>query len=197
MTSPRTGTAERLVADATATGLPLRGVLHAAAVVEDATLANITDELVERDWAPKVYGAWHLHEATEGATAGLVLLVLVGSGHGGFARSGRVRRGQQLAGLVHALAPRAGPAGQRRRVGCVGRDRRGQGMAEDAAMAIAPDDGAHAFDVLARFNRGYTGYAPIAGTPWLTAFAQTSRFAEAFKSHGARAARAPASSSPS
>ena len=43
--------------------LPLRGVLHAAAVVEDATLANITDELIERDWAPKVYGAWHLHEA--------------------------------------------------------------------------------------------------------------------------------------
>ena len=58
------GTAERLVAAATATGLPLRGVLHAAAVVEDATLANITDELVERDWAPKVYGAWNLHQAT-------------------------------------------------------------------------------------------------------------------------------------
>ena len=42
------GTAERLVAAATAPGLPLRGVLHAAAVVEDATLANITDELIER-----------------------------------------------------------------------------------------------------------------------------------------------------
>ena len=57
-------TAERLVAAATATGLPLRGVLHAAAVVEDATLANITDELIDRDWAPKVYGAWNLHQAT-------------------------------------------------------------------------------------------------------------------------------------
>ncbi|WP_152315064.1 SDR family NAD(P)-dependent oxidoreductase, partial [Mycobacterium tuberculosis] len=31
------GTAERLVATAVATGLPVRGVLHAAAVVEDAT----------------------------------------------------------------------------------------------------------------------------------------------------------------
>jgi polyketide synthase 5 len=57
-------------------------------------------------------------------------------------------------------------------------------MAEDGAMAIAPDDGAHAFDMLQRFNRAYTGYAPIAGTPWLTAFAQTSKFAEAFKSLG-------------
>jgi polyketide synthase 5 len=61
---------------------------------------------------------------------------------------------------------------------------RGQGMAEDGAMAIAPEDGAYAFDVLQRFKRAYTGYAPIAGTPWLTAFAQTSRFAEAFKSLG-------------
>ena len=57
-------TADRLVATATATGLPLRGVLHAAAVVEDATLTNITDDLIDRDWAPKVYGAWNLHQAT-------------------------------------------------------------------------------------------------------------------------------------
>src|SRR6202012_5773092 len=59
------GTAERLVAAATATGLPLRGVLHAAGVVEDATLENISDELIDRDWAPKVYGAWNLHTATD------------------------------------------------------------------------------------------------------------------------------------
>ncbi len=57
------GTAQRLVATATATGLPVRGVLHAAAVVDDATLTNITDGLIERDWAPKVYGAWNLHVA--------------------------------------------------------------------------------------------------------------------------------------
>ena len=57
-------TAQLLVATATATGLAVRGVLHAAAVVEDATLTNITDELIERDWAPKVYGAWNLHTAT-------------------------------------------------------------------------------------------------------------------------------------
>ena len=72
------GTAARLVRAATATGLPLRGVLHAAAVVEDATLANITDELIDRDWAPKVYGAWNLHQATARQPLGLVLLVLLG-----------------------------------------------------------------------------------------------------------------------
>ena len=114
------GTAERLVAAATATGLPLRGVLHAAAVVEDATLANITDELIDRDWAPKVYGAWNLHAATEPTAAGLVLLVLLGGRAGGLARPGRVRRGQQLAGRVHPLAARSRPAGHRDRVGSRG-----------------------------------------------------------------------------
>jgi polyketide synthase 5 len=33
-----------------------------------------------------------------------------------------------------------------------------------------------------RHDRGYTGYTPVAGTPWLTTFAQNSRFAEAFRS---------------
>src|SRR5262249_46010658 len=58
------GTAQKLVAAATATGLPLRGVLHAAAGVEDATLANITEDPLQRAWAPKEDGAGHLHHAT-------------------------------------------------------------------------------------------------------------------------------------
>src|SRR5262249_8794660 len=59
-------TAKRLVSAATADRLALRGGLHAAAVVEDATLINITDELIDRDWSPKVYGSWNLHRATSG-----------------------------------------------------------------------------------------------------------------------------------
>src|SRR6476659_4735792 len=58
------GTAARLVTVATATGLPLRGGLHAAAVFENAMLANVTDELIDQNWVPKVYGAWNLHQAT-------------------------------------------------------------------------------------------------------------------------------------
>jgi polyketide synthase 5 len=177
-------TASRLVAAATATGLPLRGVLHAAALVEDATLANITDELMERDWAPKVYGAWHLHEACESQPLDWFCsfssaAAMVGSpGQGAYAAAN-----SWLDAFTHWRRAQGLPAssiawGAWAEIG------RGQGMAEDASMAIMPDDGAHAFDVLQRFNRAYTGYAPIAGTPWLTAFAQTSRFAEAFQSMG-------------
>ncbi len=125
------GTAERLVAAATESGLPVRGVLHAAAVVEDATLTNVTEDIVDRCWAPKVYGAWNMHVACRSGgwpTAGLVLLVLVGRGTGGLAGPGRVRSGQQLARRVRPLASRPGASERRDRVGGVGAGRPRHGL---------------------------------------------------------------------
>ncbi|MEU9923471.1 type I polyketide synthase [Streptomyces griseoluteus] len=63
----RPGTAERLVEAATKGGLPLRGVVHCAMVLDDAALNTIRDDQLERVWAPKVTGAWNLHRATAGA----------------------------------------------------------------------------------------------------------------------------------
>ena len=178
------GTATRLVAAATATGMPLRGVLHAAAVIEDATLANITDDLIDRDWAPKAMGAWRLHEAT--ATASLdwfcsfsSAAAMVGSpGQGAYAAANswvdsfaRWRRAQGLPAQVVAWGAWA-------QIGA------GQAMADTDGMAITPEDGAYAFDALMRHTRVYSGYAPVAGAAWLTAFAQTSPFAEAFAAMG-------------
>lgn len=185
-------TAQQLVEAATATGLPLRGVLHAAAVVEDATLANITDELIDRDWAPKVRGAWNLHSALANAGADSQLdwfcsfssaAAMVGSpGQGAYAAANswidgftRWRRAQGLPASAVAWGAWAE----------IGKGQAmAEGGAEGAAMAIAPEDGAYAFEALLRHNRAYTGYAPVAGTPWLTAFAQTSKFAESFASIG-------------
>jgi polyketide synthase 5 len=180
------GTAERLVAVATATGLAVRGVLHAAAVVEDATLTNITDELIERDWAPKVYGAWNLHMALNEGKANQPLdwfcsfssaAALVGSpGQGAYAAANswldaftHWRRAQGLPATAIAWGAWA-------EIG------RATALAESADAAIAPDEGAYAFQTLLRYDRAYTGYAPIMGTPWLTAFAQRSPFAEVFQS---------------
>ncbi|MGQ0504513.1 MAG: SDR family NAD(P)-dependent oxidoreductase, partial [Myxococcaceae bacterium] len=44
--------------------LPLRGVVHAAGIFDDALLKNQTEERVERTLAPKVLGAWALHQLT-------------------------------------------------------------------------------------------------------------------------------------
>ena len=43
---------------------PLVGVIHAAGVLDDAVIGSLTAEQVERVLAPKLDGAWHLHELT-------------------------------------------------------------------------------------------------------------------------------------
>lgn len=169
---------------ATETGLPVHGVMHAAAVVEDATLANVTDELIDRCWGAKVYGAWNLHEATAGQPLDWFCLfssaaALVGSpGQGAYAAANswldsfaRWRHAQDLPATSIAWGAWA-------QIG------RGVALAEEAGVAISPDEGAHAFEELLRYDRPYTGYAPLMGTAWLTAFAKRSKFAEAFQSAG-------------
>ena len=58
------GVAERLVAAAEETGLSLRGVVHAAAVIDDQLVANLSRESLQRVWTPKAVGALRMHEAT-------------------------------------------------------------------------------------------------------------------------------------
>jgi len=177
------GAAEHLVQTATATGLPVRGVLHAAAVVEDATLNNISDDLIDRDWAPKVYGAWNLHCATSGqpldwfCSFSSAAALLGSRGQGAYAAAN-----SWLDVFTHWRRTQGMPAsavawGAWDKIG------RGAGLAAagDTTM-IDPDDGAHAFQALLRHDRAYTGYISITGTPWLTSLAQRSRFAEALQS---------------
>ena len=49
---------------------------------------------------------------------------------------------------------------------------------------IAPEEGAQAFETLLRYDRGYTGYVPTTGAPWLAALVARSPFAEAFQGAG-------------
>ena len=178
------GTARRLVAAATASGLPVRGVLHAAAVVEDATLTNITDELLERDWAPKAYGAWNLHTATADQPVDWFCsfssaAALVGSpGQGAYAAANSWLDAFTLWRRAQGLPATAIAWGAWAQIG------RATALAEDTGIAIGPDEGAYAFEALLRHDRPYTGYAPIVGTPWLSVFAERSPFAEAFRSAG-------------
>ncbi|ROQ65428.1 acyl transferase domain-containing protein [Streptomyces sp. CEV 2-1] len=54
-----------LVAGAPA-GHPLTAVVHAAGVLDDATVGGLSRRRLDAVLRPKVDGAWHLHEATEG-----------------------------------------------------------------------------------------------------------------------------------
>ncbi|WP_141592152.1 type I polyketide synthase [Myxococcus sp. AB056] len=58
---------ERVLGEVAAEMPPLRGVFHAAAVLDDGVLVNLTAERLRTVMEPKVHGAWHLHTLTASA----------------------------------------------------------------------------------------------------------------------------------
>jgi polyketide synthase 5 len=116
--------------------------------------------LIDRDWAPKVYGAWNLHQATASAELDWFCsfssaAALLGSpGQGAYAAANswldaftHWRRAQGLPATAIAW-------------GAWGEIGRGAGFAEGSGAAITPEEGAYAFEELLRHNRAYSGYSP-------------------------------------
>ena len=185
-------TSRRLVEAATTTGLPLRGVLHGAAVIEDGILPSVTEERLHRNWAPKAEGAWHLHAATleqrlDWFCCFSSVAALFGSpGQSAYAAANswldtftQWRRAQGLPSSAIAWAAWA-DIGAGAHLSARG----------DARM-IEPSDGAYAFETLLRHDRGYAAYVHLDGAPWLTALAARSPFGAAL-SQAPEAAGEPA-----
>ena len=101
---------------------PLGAVIHAAGVLEDATIDSLDPGLIERVFAPKVDAAWHLHELTADLDLSLFVLfssiaaTLGGPGQGNYAAANSFldalaarRRADGLAGtsIAWGLWPQA------------------------------------------------------------------------------------------
>ena len=105
----------RTLIEALPPGLPLRGVVHAAGVLDDGLIGSLTGERLNRVLAVKVDAAWHLHELTRNLDLDAFVLFssaagVIGSpGQGNYAAGNAFldalaqdRRAQGLAGVSMA-----------------------------------------------------------------------------------------------
>ncbi len=58
--------AQHVIAAVQRTMGPLRGIMHAAMVLDDAPIERLTEERMWKAMAPKIMGAWNLHALTAG-----------------------------------------------------------------------------------------------------------------------------------
>ncbi|QLH19723.1 type I polyketide synthase [Streptomyces sp. Rer75] len=165
----RPGTADRLVAAATADGARLDGVVHCAMVLDDAAVTNIHDDQLHRVWTPKVTGAWRLHRATAGmrldwfAVFSSMASLLGNPGQGAYAAANAWLDGfaaWRSAQDLRTLAVNWGPWGE---TGVA------TGFADRGYQTIPTDQGLRALGTLLAYGRVHTGVIPGEPTSWIPA----------------------------
>ncbi|MEU2801434.1 type I polyketide synthase [Streptomyces sp. NPDC007117] len=154
-------TARRAVDEATRDGLALTGVVHAAGVVEDATLARLDGPLLDRVWCGKAQGAWEVHRAVAGREPDFFVLYssaasLIGSpGQGAYAAANAY-----LDALAEHRAAEGLPA-TAVHWGAWGQVGRGRHLGERGFVTISPQDGMDALEQILAEGHRRVAYSPI------------------------------------
>ncbi|MGQ4418042.1 SDR family NAD(P)-dependent oxidoreductase, partial [Streptomyces sp. SAS_269] len=151
-------------------GFELRGVVHAAGVLDDGVIGSLTPERLDRVLAAKADAAWYLHEATRDLDLALFSVVsslsgvLGGPGQGNYAAANTFldalavhRRGLGLAGQSVSWGLWAGAGGM------------GGGLADEAvarlrAGGVLPLSSAQAAELFDAAMSG--GASHVVGTRW-------------------------------
>ncbi|MEV5839471.1 type I polyketide synthase [Nocardia sp. NPDC052112] len=145
---------ERLVSEIVAER-PLVGVVHAAGILDDGVITSLTPDRVDAVLAPKVSGAWHLHEATARSNLSMFVLissaagVLGGPGQGNYAAANAYldalasyRRARGAVGVAMAFGPWRSPDGMSGRLDDAARKR----FARTGIRDLAAEAALFAFD---------------------------------------------------
>ncbi|MEU0355258.1 type I polyketide synthase [Streptomyces cyaneofuscatus] len=157
---------ERALRAARDGGRTLRGVLHAAGVVEDATLTTLDTPLLERVWRGKADGAWALHRATLSPAPDFFVLYssvasLVGSpGQGAYAAANGFLDGLAAHRRSLGLPATSIQWGAWQEVG------RGQHLAERGLLTIRPEHGLDALEQILTDGPARIAYSPLDWDLW-------------------------------
>ncbi|MFC9932196.1 SDR family NAD(P)-dependent oxidoreductase [Streptomyces sp. NPDC127190] len=162
--------AARAVAVAGADGCTLRGVFHAAGVVEDATITRLDDTLLERVWRGKADGAWALHQATAQSDLDHFILYssvasLIGSpGQAAYAAANAFLDGLVGHRLDHGLPATGIHWGAWSEVG------RGQHLADRGFLTISPAEGIDALERILTAGHRQIAYSPLDTAQWIAPY---------------------------
>jgi polyketide synthase 12/epothilone polyketide synthase D len=165
---------ERILHEVAASGMPLRGVVHAAGLVDDGLLMQQTPARLRAVMAPKVQGALHLHALTQetpldffvmyGSAAGL----LGSPGQGNYAAAntfldalGHHRRAQGLPALSIDWGAFSG-------VGmAAAQGNRGARLVSRGMRSLTPAEGLSALGRLLDGDRAQVGVVPLDVRQWV------------------------------
>ena len=158
---------------------PLKGVVHAAGVLDDGVLLQQDWTRFERVMAPKVEGGWHLHALTRGRDLDFLVFFssmasLLGSpGQGNYAAANAfldALAAQRRAEGLPGLSINWGPWGEIGMAAAVGEQDRKR-WAERGVRLIAPDEGAQILGLLLRQHAGQVAVVPFDWPTFLRQYA--------------------------
>ncbi len=152
----------------------LRGIIHAAGVLEDRTLQEMSEEQFVRAIRPKILGGWNLHVATRGMPLDFFVLyssaagILGPPGQGNYAAANTF-----LDALAHARAAHDLPAmsiqwGTFSEVGLAAApENRGQRLAHRGIDSFTPEEGTEILSRLIRRPWGDIGLLRMSVRQWV------------------------------
>jgi acyl transferase domain-containing protein/NADPH:quinone reductase-like Zn-dependent oxidoreductase/acyl carrier protein len=158
---------------------PLRGVMHAAAVLDDGIAAQLTEERLLAVMAPKAAGAWHLHRLT--GKAALDFFVLFSSAAGLLGSPGQANYcagNTFLDALAHLRAAQGLPAlsidwGSWAQIGQAAQaDNQGKRLAVRGIRSMRPDQGLEALGRLLRRQDAQVAVVPFDFPQWCEFYPQ-------------------------
>jgi myxalamid-type polyketide synthase MxaE and MxaD len=160
-------------------GPPLGGVVHAAGVVDDRTLLELSREQIHRVLAPKVQGTWSLHEGTLGDALDFFVMyssaasVLGSPGQANYAAANAFM--DALAHARHGLGLPAtsihwGPFSE---VGmAAAQENRGSRLSNRGLGSITPEEGARALGILLSHPRAEVAVMRLEPRQWMEFYPQ-------------------------
>ncbi|MEU7769046.1 type I polyketide synthase [Nocardia sp. NPDC049190] len=167
----------RLLADIDDRLPPLRGVLHAAMVLDDRTILELDAERFDRVLAPKVRGAWNLHDLIGNRELDFFVMyssasALLGSpGQANYAAAnaflGALARHRQYSGRP-ALCVDWGLYSQRGIM--ASRDAEGQRLAHRGVGTMTPEQGTDILGLLLGGSAGHVAAANLDLRRWLASY---------------------------